>query len=508
MIDDLKKYIDALANKKLKLSGGSYDKAELPLVIVDGKEALDYSVWLDRLISTDINGYLSENVKQVELLEFLCFELLYKQSIKSLVDSGHYVINEGLVKLGLTDGDVKSIVSKIEKFDANKLDYFELFKEEIELEGNTLKAIHEKIDSISEDSCQGTIISHSAKMTNPACKYPRLCVSATSSNDGYIRTGNSPLEFDLHINATKLKVFKFLSLKIEGKSILDLVRCGDAASIAAVFSATEDQASIWIRNFHSCISEQDIRTHPAIKQIYFPVDDEYHQLSTLQPSGLVFLLKQKIDFINDRSSRAYYGKKARRDNKYHESGYASLPNLTVTRHGGDHPKNISGLNNKYQSYYLLSSEPPKLTKRDIHFPTVDFFSQSLSYYQCRDLFYALHELFLNHKNDWNIRRERDEYYQAVIDRIIERMWLARSVSKPQYNPDTTKLNKTQKIWLCVVNEDKRETESDWLDDLCKEITRFIFNGYEKMLDKKAFIFSDDEFKHIHKQVVKNKEALR
>lgn len=508
MIDDLKKYIDALVKKKLKLSGGSYKKAELPLVVVDGKEGLDYSVWLDRLVSADVKGYLPETVKQIELLDFLCFDLLYKQNIKSLVDSGHYAINEGLVKLGLTNEDVKSIVSQIEKLDADKLDYFELFREEIELEENSLKAIHEKINSISEGSRQGTIISHSAKMTNPVCKYPRLCVSAVSSSDGYIRTGNSRLEFDLHINATKLKVFKFLSLKVEGKYILDLVRSGDATSIAAVFSATEDQASVWMNNFHDCVFEQDARTHPAIKQIYFPVDDEYHQLSVLQPSGLVFLLKQKIDSINDRSSRAYYGKKMRRDNKYFESGYASVPNLTVTRHGGDHPKNISGLNNKYQSYYLLSSEPPKLTKRDIHFPTVDFFNQSLTYYQCRDFFYALHELFLNHENDWNIRRERDEYYQTIIDRIIERMWLVRAVSIAQYNPDTTQLNKTQKIWLCAVYEDKRETESGWLDDLCKEITRYIFNGYEKLLGKKAFMFSDDEFKHIYKQVVKNTEALR
>nr|WP_268914570.1 type I-F CRISPR-associated protein Csy1 [Coxiella burnetii] len=78
----------------------------------------------------------------------------------------------------------------------------------------------------------------------------------------------------------------------------------------------------------------------------------------------------------------------------------------------------------------------------------------------------------------------------------------------QYNPDSTRLNETQKIWLCEVNKENRETENDWLDDLCQAIARFIFTGYEKLLGKKAFIFSDDEFKHIHKQVVKNKEALR
>ncbi|PCJ39521.1 MAG: type I-F CRISPR-associated protein Csy1 [SAR86 cluster bacterium] len=508
MIDDLKKYIDALVKKKLKESGGSHEKAGLPFTIIDGKEGLEYSAWLINLVSTDVDGYLPVHTKQVELLGFLCFELLYKQSIKSLVDSEHYIINEALMKLSLVDKDIRLVISRVAKFNADKLDYFELFKEEIESDENTLKAIHEKIDAISEDSCQGTIISHSAKMTNPVCKYPKLCVSASSGNDGYIRTGNNDVEFDLHINATKLKVFKFLSLKIEGKSILELVRCDDVASIAATFSVPEDQVLVWISNFNSCVSEQDVRTHLAIKQIYFPVDNEYHQLSVLQPSGLVFLLKQRVDFINDRSANAYYGKKARKENKYFESGYASVPSLTVTRHGGDHPKNISGLNNKYQSYYLLSSEPPKLTKRDIHFPTIDFFSQSLNYYQCRSLFYALHELFLDYKNNWYIRLERDDFYQTIIDRIIERMWSVRSVSETQYNEETSQLNKTQKNWLCNEHEGKREGENDWLDELCKDITSFIFNGYEKVLGKKAFMFSDDEYKHIHKQVVKNKEALR
>ena len=508
MIDDFKKYIDALTKKKLKSNGGSYKKSDLPSVFVDGNEELDYSAWLKCLVRTNVNGYLPENTKQIELFEFLSFEFLYKQTVKSLVDSGHHIINEGLAKIGIPDDDIAPIVRDIERFNAEKIDYFELFREEIELDENTLKAIHEKIDSIAEDSCQGTIISHSAKMTNPVCKYPKLYVSAISSNDGYIRTGNDRVEFDLHINATKLKVFKFLSLKVEGISMLDLVRAGDASSIAYVFSVTEGRASVWIKNFHSCVAEEDSRTHSAIKQIYFPVDKKYHHLSVLQPSGLVFLLKNKVDSINDRSSSAYYGKKAKRENRFFEKGYVSVPNLTVTRHGGDHPKNISGLNNKYQSYYLLSSSPPKLTQRDIHFPAADFFSQSISYYQCRDLFYTLHELFISYKNDWSIRNERDEYYHAIMDRIIERMWLVRRVSDAQYNPDTSQLNKTQKIWLCAASEDKRESENDWLDDLCSDVARFIFNGYEKLLGKKAFLFSDAEFKHILKQVIKHKEALR
>jgi CRISPR-associated protein Csy1 len=120
----------------------------------------------------------------------------------------------------------------------------------------------------------------------------------------------------------------------------------------------------------------------------------------------------------------------------------------------------------------------------------------------------LHELFLNHKNNWQVRNERDQYYQVIFDRIIERMWLVRGVSEAQYNPDTSRLNKTQRMWLCPEYKEKREDEIDWLDELCNAITSFIFHGYSKILGKKAFMFSDDEHQHIYKQVVKYKEALR
>ena len=255
-------------------------------------------------------------------------------------------------------------------------------------------------------------------------------------------------------------------------------------------------------------SDADSITSSKIKQVYFPVNGGYHQLSILSASGMMFELRKRIDNLRF-SEETKAARTCEKNEEMHVGGYKQLVNLTTMGYGGTKPQNISVLNNQNGGKaHLLPSEPPKLTKRDIHFPTVDFFSQSFSYSQCKDLFYALHKLFLNHKNDWHIRCERDEYYQAIMDRMIEKMWLVRSVSGAQYNPETSQLNNTQKIWLCTVSETQREDESDWLDALCTDITQFIFNGYEKLLGKKAFIFSDAEFKHIHKQVVKHKEALR
>jgi len=386
---------------------------------------------------------------------------------------------------------------------------------EKELECEQVFSLEQWLPNAAKRAGQISISTHPCTFSHPSSRKNKngyvssVIASGQHSDDGYLRSGNVTVEADALGNAAALDVYKFLTLKMEdGQALISHLE-QDSDLAQQLFNIKSESYNTLKDGFLAMTnSDADSVTSSKIKQVYFPVDDGYHQLSILSASGVMFELRKRVDTLRF-SEETKAARMCEKNNEIYEGGYKQIVSITTIGYGGTKPQNISVLNNQNGGkVHLLSSEPPKLIKRDIHFPTVDFFSQSLSYYQCRELFYALHELFLNHKNDWNIRRERDEYYQAIIDRIIEKMWLVRSVSKAQYNPDSTQLNKIQKIWLCAVNEDKRETESDWLDELCTAITQFIFHGYEKLLGKKAFIFSDDEFKHIHKQVVKNTEALR
>jgi CRISPR-associated protein Csy1 len=510
MIDDFKKYIDTLIKRKLKESNGSYEKAGIPILVNEKMVEVDYALWLNSLFSQKIESIHPFNESHRDLVEILNFDVLYKQNFKSLCDIGHPAANESLAKFGVEDCTINSIIKSVEQFDCLLLDYFELFRDELMVHENSLIEVHKKITELSIDSGQGSIISHSAKMTNPACRYPRISVNASSAPDGFIRTGNSVVDFDIHINATKLKVFKFLSLKLNGVYFLDLIKEGNVEVISKVLLANETVVREWVSNFKIAINQQDNRTHVAIKQVYFPVDGDYHQLSVLTPSGLVFSLKNKIDNIIDRSKEAYIGKIAKKNNLYCKSGYSSISNLTVTRHGGEHPKNISGLNNKYQTYYLLSSSPPQLKNRSIHFPQTDFFSQTVNYFQCKQQFYQLHNLYSRDDNNMHIRADRDAYYQSVIDHIIEKMWQVRSVAAEQYIPAADQLSAAQRTWLSEQDDSKvlRETTDDWLDAIVKSVTIFVFHGYEKILGQKAIKLSETEYKQMQKLVLINKEALR
>lgn len=509
MIDDFKKHIDRLVKQKLKNEKSSSEDDTLPFMGDDKNSELDYSTWLMTLATQKIKTLHPQNVLHRDLVEILSFDVFYKQTFKSLCDSGHPAASECLERLGIDDVISSSIINSINRIDGLCLEYFDLFKDEL-LKKESLNEVHNKITELSLDSNQGTVISHSAKMTNPSCKYPKIYKTAPHSCDGFVRTGNSFVEFDMHINATKLKVFKFLSLKVGDSSVLKLIQDHNVTTISNVFLVDESLAKEWVFNFNEGLNGQDWRTHFAIKQVYFPVGSDYQQLSIVSPSGLVFSLKNKIDFINDRSKEAYIGKRAKKENKYAESGFSSIPSLTVTRHGGDHPKNISGLNNKYQSYYLLASSPPKLKNRESHFPNTDFFAQTVNYFQCKQQFYQLHKLYSRDDNNMHIRAERDEYYQSVIDHIIEKMWQVRSVAVEQYMPTASQLSSAQKIWLCQQEESKtlRETTDDWLDEIIESVNTFLFYGYEKILGKKAIKLGYGEYKHMQQIVIKNKEAFR
>jgi CRISPR-associated protein Csy1 len=389
---------------------------------------------------------------------------------------------------------------------------------EKELECDQVFALEQWLPKAAIRAKSRAISSHPSKFSHPSTGIgkdnrknttyvtPIVCSLAKRSSDGYLRTGNIQVALDSIGNAGELDVDSFLNLVAsDGRTLLEhLIK--NTSYIQQLFAIKSENYNT-LRNGLLAMLEtgSEVETSSKIKQVYFPVLDGYHLLSTLTASGLVFELKARCRLAEE----AKIARDKRKVGEYHKEGYSQVTNITVIGYGGGNPWNISELNkSNYGESYLLSSAPPKLHKRDIQFPSTDFFGQSINYYQCRDLFFALHELFLKHKNNWQVRAERDEYYQTILDRIIERMWSVRSVSEQQYNPDTNRLNKTQKTWLCAEHAKKREDENDWLDDLCKSVTSFMFHGYTKTVGKKAFMFSDEEFQYIHKQAVKNKEALR
>ncbi len=328
-------------------------------------------------------------------------------------------------------------------------------------------------------------------------------------DDGFLKTGNVSVATDALGNAAALDVYKFLTLTMKnGDSLLMHIQQESplAQELLAINSATYSELR---SGFLAMVEDaKENITSSKIKQIYFPVEDDYHQLSLLTNSGMVYQLRTRLDKLRF-SDEVKVLRDKKRKNEYSEQGYSEIYGLTTIGYGGTKPQNISVLNNQNGGKaHLLSSLPPSIEKRHIHFPKSDFFVESFKKYEYAEHFKALHKLFQADYNNINIRDARDSYLQGIIDLLIDRMWSVRAISQAQFHENSSLLSNAQRIWLHTDNADKREESNQWLESLITEISAWLSRSYEQILAKKAIKLGDEERSFFANMVERNKEFLK
>lgn len=327
--------------------------------------------------------------------------------------------------------------------------------------------------------------------------------------DGFLKTGNVSVATDALGNAAALDVYKFLTLTMQGgESLLDHIQ--QESSLAQELLASKSASYSELRSGFLAMIEGSVEniTSSKIKQVYFPVEDDYHQLSLLTNSGMVYQLRTRLDTLRF-SDEVKELRDKKRKNEFSEQGYTEIYGLTTIGYGGTKPQNISVLNNQNGGKsHLLSSLPPSIEKRHIHFPKSDFFVESFKKYEYVDNFKALHKLFQADYNNINIRDARDRYLQEIIDLLIDKMWSVRAVSQAQFHQDTSSLSSVQRIWLHSDYVDEREESEQWLDTLITEISAWLSRSYEKVLAKQAIKLGEEERLLFANIVERNKEFLK
>ena len=487
----------------------------------NGKAKPDYFKVLNRVLRHSPKSYLPKSISECDASLLMISSInegattfKYENTFKFMCEICHPKLGELWHSLDISNEEAAVLINLAKSFYAEKLEAYFFFKDGMahdEIATFESEAVTRLIEKVAQDSKHGTVVSHPAKMSHPACKYPRVYSDDfKESPDGYLRSGNAETFFDLHINATQLKVYKFLSLKLNGVYILEHLKNSNVALLSETFGLSGVFFENIVNMFADCIYSQSFNTDRFVKQVYFPIGfEQYHQLSLLTPAGLVFNMKAKIDWMISRSPQAYSGKNARKNNVYHELGYKTISDLTVTKHGGDHPKNISGLNNKYQTYYLLSSQPPELKLRDIRLPKTDFFKECFTAWQAKDVLGALHRLFLTDYNNINIRDGRDYHIEQYVDLVIEKMWQVRLFLEEYLGELSSLLPLEQKIWLYPEFAEQRHQEDEWLEKIIRHIARGLINHYTRSkVIANPVTLADQELLAIEKVVASYKENLR
>ena len=219
---------------------------------------------------------------------------------------------------------------------------------------------------------------------------PVICRTKVS-NDGLLKSGCINVELDSLGNAAELDVDRFLRLIMEdGTALLTHIQQNTelAKRLLTIKSASYENLK---KGFLAMIESSDESiTSSKIKQVYFPVENDYHQLSLLTNSGIVYELRSRLDKLRF-SEEVKILRDKKRKNEFSEQGYGEIYGLTTIGYGGAQPQNISVFNTiNVGKAHLLSSLPPSIEKRNIHFPKSDFFVESFKQYEVADMFKALH----------------------------------------------------------------------------------------------------------------------
>ncbi|GAA60412.1 hypothetical protein P20652_2278 [Pseudoalteromonas sp. BSi20652] len=370
---------------------------------------------------------------------------------------------------------------------------------ELELLCEQQFSLNEWLPSAAKRAGQISMSTHPCTFSHPSARKNKngyvssVLAEIERIEDGYLKTGNVAVATDALGNAAALDVYKFLTLNMQDGCNL-LTHIQDETELAQTLLTIKSTNYQELRAGFLTMIEgaTESITSSKIKQVYFPVDDDYHQLSLLTNSGMVYQLRSRLDKLRF-SDEVKELRDKKRKNEFSEQGYSEIYGLTTIGYGGTKPQNISVLNNQNGGKaHLLSSLPPSIEKRNIHFPKSNFFVESFKKYEYADHFKALHKLFQADYNNINIRDARDGYLQNIIDLLIEKMWAVRAVSQTQFHEGTSSLSSTQRTWLLANNIKERENSEQWLDLLVTEISAWLSRSYEKVLDKQAIKLGEAE----------------
>jgi len=339
-------------------------------------------------------------------------------------------------------------------------------------------------------------------------------------SDGFLRTGNVKTSLDALGNAAALDVYNFLILVMaDGQKLLEHIAENTPLSRSLLTQPGSTYEEL--RNGFLGMSQgsDEIITSSKIKQVYFLLseqaegavdeeDEDYHLLSVLTNSGMVYQLRHRIDAIRF-SEATKTARDCRRKNELHDGGYREIYDITTISYGGTKPQNISAFNSQNGGKaHLLRSAPPDLSPRNIRVPTTNFFKETFTPWQCQDLWESFHKILCSNQNTVNIRNDRDRLVTVYTDRVAQALWQLRELLRDYSGELSNTLPTEQIIWLSHDKEEQRLAEDEWLDIIITDVSRSFLNGYKRIKGKQAINLSDEELKAIKKVVEQNKEVLR
>ena len=225
-----------------------------------------------------------------------------------------------------------------------------------------IEAEHDPVTWLTEYSPKAKDISfatHVGKLTHSSSKSSSVLDITLEQNDRYLATNRlADVVIDTaSSNAASLPIAAILQVSVDGMSVLDCLKNGDASCFRQI---TDDKALVasWCEQLRQAYDSSEKKSYFLSKQTYFPVDDgQYHLLMPLKSSSLVHALhlEHKKYWDEDRE----FARKQRSAKKYASAETRTYPNKAYIHVTGSNHSNASSLNGQRGGRIsLLSARPP------------------------------------------------------------------------------------------------------------------------------------------------------
>ena len=333
-------------------------------------------------------------------------------------------------------------------------------------------------------------VSHALKYTHPDARGSNL-YSEGNPQAGESAIGTHTLgdgkKPDVVGNAAALDVNKFLSLTVDGRSLLDLAIAHDSA-LSAAFSDDPETAGKWMAAFANLPQPKGKpASHTLAKQVYWPLGQgQYHLLAPLFPTSLAHTVweRLRLDRFSDASKAA---RQARFEQRAHPHGYCEYPDLAIQKFGGTKPQNISQLNSeRYGENWLLPSLPPQWhsdpVRPPLHIESI-FPRRFGNRRTVKELTQVLGKFLKSvegeEHNNIRIRNKRAELVRYILDQLLQFAAELQELDGGWSLDPNCKLNDAEQCWL---DPKRAETDpdfaaqrlrGDWQDEVCLRFGQWL-----------------------------------
>lgn len=366
------------------------------------------------------------------------------------------------------------------------------------------------IDS-SNRASQLSETTHPAKFVHPTATTTNLIANCKKKDDGFLRSGNVTVDLDVYGAASALDVEKFLRIKFSDNTTILQHLEDDTDFIKAQFDIKDINYNEIRNNYLKIKTSTFNQTDYRLKQVYFPVNDNYHLLSILIPSGIIYKLKEKVNAIRfsdeNKKVRAALNKLTPINSKIED-----VKNLTGLGYGGTQPQNISVLNSANGGIsLLLLSMPPQFHKRKTQSPKTCFFDNCLWSDLFKDDFQEFNRVLVDRKNNKPLRDERDDIVLNSITKAQRLVDNVRSAGIGWSRSSTySKLENWQKIWLDDKNQETREdykNNENYLQKAQSGFANWFIGNYKSAINDSKTLGADD-INHIEDILSQEQELLK